>query len=307
VPGATVAAVDPWRFQAHPEVWALVAGLAGLWWYAVRRIGPTAVRGDERVVTRGQVGWFAAALLTLWLASDWPMHDLAEERLYAVHMLQHLLISFIVPAMALLATPTWLARLVVGSGRGYRVVRTMSRLVPASLLFNAIVLVTHAPATVHASVSNAGVHYLLHLLVFFSGLIMWLGVCGPLPELRFRMPVQMAHLFLQSIIPVVPAGWLTFAESVIYKDYDTPYRMFGLSAVDDQQLAGVVMKVGGSTFLWTVIIILFARWVERSEGDERARGIRPDRRAPEADLLTWADVEHELATAPPAPHEPEHT
>ena len=128
--GPIVAAVDPWRFQAHPEVWALVAGLAGLWWYAMRHIGPSAVRDDEHVLTKGQAGWFAAALLTLWLASDWPVHDLAEEHSYAVHMVQHLLVSFVVPAMALLATPTWLARLVVGSGRGYRVVRGV--VVPAA-------------------------------------------------------------------------------------------------------------------------------------------------------------------------------
>ena len=300
----TVAAVDPWRFQAHPEVWALVIGLGGLWWYAMRRIGPAAVRGDERVLSRGQAGWFAAALLTLWFASDWPVHDLAEERLYAIHMFQHLLLSFIVPAMALLATPTWLARLVVGSGRGYQTLRWMTRLIPASIFFNAVVIFTHAPFAVEASVSNAAVHYGLHLLVFSSGLIMWMGVCGPLPELRFRMPVQMGHLFLQSIIPVVPAGWLTFADTVVYHAYDTPYRMWGLSAVEDQQLAAVVMKVAGSTFLWVVIVVLFARWVELSGGDERARGVQPDRRAPEADLLTWADVERELATAPPGPAEP---
>lgn len=300
-----MAAVDPWRFQAHPEIWLLVAGLAGLWWYAIHRIGPHAVRGDEQVVTRGQVGWFAAALLTLWVSSDWPLHDLAEERLYAAHMVQHFLISFVVPAMALLATPTWLARAVVGPGRGYRVLRLLTRLVPATLLFNAVVVLTHWPVSVEASVSNAAVHYGVHLLVFFSGLIMWMGVCGPLPELRFRMPVQMAHLFLQSIIPVVPAGWLTFAETVVYRSYDSPDRMFGLSAVEDQQLAGVIMKVVGSTFLWVVIIVVFARWVEHAQGDERARGVSPDRRAPEADVLTWADVERQLQMAPPAPAEPE--
>ena len=303
--GPIVAAVDPWRFQAHPEVWALVAGLAGLWWYAIRHIGPSAVRDDEQILTKGQAGWFAAALLTLWFASDWPVHDLAEEHSYAVHMVQHLLVSFVVPAMALLATPTWLARLVVGSGRGYRVVRAMTRLIPASILFNAVVILTHAPFTVTASVENPLVHYAVHLAVFTSGLVMWMGVCGPLPELRFRMPVQMAHLFLQSIIPVVPAGWLTFADGVVYHVYDRPYRLWGLSAVEDQQLAGVVMKVAGSTFLWVVIIVLFARWVEKSEGDEHARGVLPDRRAPEADVLTWADVEHQLAAAPPAPAEPE--
>lgn len=303
---ATVAAVSPWRFQAHPEVWLLVGGLAFLWLYAVRRIGPSAVRAGEPVVTRSQVAWFAAALLTLWVSSDWPLHDLAEERLYSMHMVQHLLLSFVVPPMALLATPTWLARSIVGSGRGYRIVRALSRLVPATLLFNAVVIATHWRAVVNGSVESGPLHYGVHVAVVVTALLMWLPVAGPLPELRFRLPTQMAYLFLQSIIPVVPAGWLTFAERPVYSSYDHGLHIWGLDVITDQQLAGVVMKVAGSMFLWSVIFLLFVRWVTVHEGDERARGVAPDRRTPEADLLTWADVERQLATAPPAPPEPEH-
>jgi putative membrane protein len=302
-----VAAAGPWTFQAHPEVWVLLAGLVGLRWYAIRRIGPHAVRPGESVVTRSQQLWFLAGVLTLWVASDWPVHDIAEERLYSLHMVQHLLLSFIVPPMFLMATPTWLARSIVGSGLGYRTLRRLSRLVPATLIFNSVVVITHWPAVVNGSVGNAALHYGVHVAVVGSALLMWLPVCGPLPELRFRLPTQMAYLFLQSIIPVVPAGWLTFAESVVYRAYDHDRHLFGLDAVLDQQLAGVVMKVAGSTFLWFVIFITFLRWVQEHEGDERARGVAPDRRVPQADLLTWAEVERELATAPPPPAEPNRT
>lgn len=302
-----MAAVSPWRFQPHPEVWVLLVGLAALWIYAVRRIGPSAVREGEPVVTRSQTMWFVAALLTLWVSSDWPLHDLAEERLYSMHMVQHLLLTFIVPPMALLATPTWLARTIVGSGRGYRVVRALSRLVPATIIFNSVVILTHWRAVVNGSVESGLLHYGIHVAVVTTALLVWLPVAGPLPELRFRLPTQMAHLFLQSIIPVVPAGWLTFAETVIYRAYDHDLQIWGLNAVTDQQLAGAIMKVAGSTFLWAVIFVLFVRWVNQHEGDERARGIAPDRRTPEADLLTWADVERQLAAAPPAPAEPERT
>ena len=111
---------DLWRFQPHPEVWALVLGLAGLWIYAVRVIGPRATLPGEPIVTRSQIAWGVCALLTLWVASDWPMHDIGEQHLYSVHMLQHILFQFAVAPMALLATPTWLARMIVGHGRGYR-------------------------------------------------------------------------------------------------------------------------------------------------------------------------------------------
>jgi putative membrane protein len=294
---------DAFRWQPHPEIWALVLGVLALGVYAVRRVGPSACAPDEVVATRSQKAWFVAALVTLWVSTDWPMHDVAEEYLYFVHMIQHLLLSFVVVPMFLLATPTWLARMVVGSGRTYSVVRSLTRVVPATLLFNAVVVFSHWPAVVNQSVTNGLLHYGVHALVVSTAFLMWMGVCGPLPELRFPLGAQMPYLFLQSIIPTVPAGWLTFAEGVVYKSYDHSFRLWGISLPYDQQMAGMIMKVVGGLFLWTVIGLLFIRFVQTSEHGDRARGMRLDRRAPEEAVLTWADVERELATAPPAPPE----
>lgn len=292
---------DLWRWQPHPEVWALIAGLVGLYWYALRRIGPSATLAGEQVVRRGQLAWFTVGVLTLWAASDWPIHDIGERWLYSVHMGQHLLLSLVAVPMLLLGTPTWLARMVVGRGRSYRVVRWMTRLVPASLFFNAVVVLSHWPAVVNRAVDSAPLHYGVHLLVVLSAAAMWMGICGPLPELRFSLPVQMGHLFLQSVVPTVPAGWLVFADAVVYKTYDRVGHLWGMTAVEDQQIAAALMKVVGGLYLWCIIVALFARFAERSQDDDRERGIPLDRRSP---ALTWADVERELATAPPAPHEP---
>ncbi len=302
-------APDPWRFQPHPEVWALVAFLGIAYWYAMARIGPRATRPHEVVVTRKQVAAFGAGLLTLWIASDWPVHDIAEQYLYSVHMTQHLLLSFVAPPLFLLGTPTWLARLVIGNGRGYGVLRRLARPVPATLAFNAVVVFSHWPAVVNVSVSNPVLHYAVHVAVVVSALLMWTPVAGPLPELRFSLPVQMIYLFLQSIIPTVPAGWLTFADSAVYKSYDIPTRVFGLSVTHDQQIAGMQMKVLAGIFLWTVIAVLFVRFATKAGEDDRARG-KPqlDRRAPvgrgpDGEVLTWEQVERALAEAGPAPVE----
>ena len=300
--GAEVA--DLWRFRPHPEVWVLVLGLAGLWWYAMRRVGPKATLPHEVVVTRSQTAWGVAALVTLWLASDWPIHDIGEQYLYSVHMVQHILFQFAVAPMVLLATPTWLARMVVGDGAGYRWLRRLSRLVPATVIFNLVVVLTHWPAVVNQAVDNPLLHYGVHVIVVASALLMWLPVCGPLPELRFSLPVQAGHLLLQTIVPTVPAGWLTMADGVVYKTYERVGRLWGMTTVEDQQVAGALMKVGEGLILWVVIAVLFIRWATSSQDDDRQRGIELDRRAPEADRLTWADVEQQLATAPPAPPEP---
>ncbi|MGI8757995.1 MAG: cytochrome c oxidase assembly protein [Acidimicrobiales bacterium] len=304
----TVVRGDPWRWQPHPEVWALLVGLALAYWWAMTRIGPRATRPGETVVRRSQVAWFVAALVTLWVAADWPVHDLGERYLYGVHMSQHILLSLVVPPMALLATPTWLARMLVGRGRTYGWLRRLARPVPATLIFNGVVVFTHWPAVVNASVANGALHYGVHVVVVASSLLMWLPVAGPLPELRLSLPGQMGYLFLQSVIPTVPAGWLTFADGVVYRSYDVVPRVFGLSIAHDQQVAGMLMKVVGGLLLWTVITVLFFRFATSKELDDRSPGVPLDRRAPVrtpgGDVLTWEQVQRELSEAGPAPRSP---
>jgi putative membrane protein len=294
------ASPDVWRWQPHPEVWALIIGLGVLYVYAVVKIGPKVTQAGERVVTRAQIAWFVGALLTLWFASDWPVHDIAEEHLYSAHMVQHLLLSLVIPPMALLATPTWLGRMVVGDGRGYRVVRALTRLLPATIIFNVVVVFSHWPLVVEHSLSTAWVHYGVHMLVVTSGFIMWSGVCSPLPELRFSVPVQMGHLFLQSVVPTVPASILVFAESVAYESYDRVGEIWGMTAVEDQAAAASIMKVVAGTYLWVIIAVLFFRFAASLESDDRSRGVPLDRRSPE---LTYAEVEQAFAEAGPAPKE----
>ena len=301
------AAGDPaqlWDVRPHPEVWALLLGLVALWGYAIRYIGPSATLPGEAIVTRSQILWGTGALVSLWLASDWPVHDIGEQYLYSVHMFQHIVFQFVVAPMALLAMPTWLARMLIGNGRAYRVIRAMSRIVPATLLFNTVVIFSHWPWIVNRVVEHAPLHYGVHVLVLASALVMWLPVCGPLPELRFHLPVQAGHLLLQTVVPTVPAGWLTMADGVVYKSYRHTGRIWGMTTVEDQQIAGMLMKVGEAAVLWVLIAVLFLRWALVTQADDRERGITLDRRAPEADRLTWEQVERELQAAGPAPPEP---
>lgn len=277
-------------FQPHPEVWVLVVGMVALGAYAARVIGPKAVRDGSPVVTRRQVGWFVAGTALLWVASDWPIHDVAEERLYSVHMVQHLLLSYVVPPLFLLATPVWLARLVVG---GSPVTRFLAKPVVAGVLYNAVVLFTHWQNAVNSSVENAGLHYSLHVLLVTASLLMWLPVCGPVPELRLSLPAQMVYLFLMSIVPTVPAAWLTFAEGAVYSAYDIPERLWGLSVTEDQQIAGLVMKLVAGFYLWGLIVVLFFKWAARNQKAERA-----GRTLTEREILTWDDVKDELAAHP---------
>ncbi|HEY7626523.1 MAG TPA: cytochrome c oxidase assembly protein [Ilumatobacteraceae bacterium] len=248
---------DPWRFEANPEVYVLVGFLISAYVYSVRVIGPRAVAAGERVVSRTNIGCFAGAMALLFAASTWPIHQIGEDYLYSVHMLQHMMLSYFMPPLVLLATPTWLLRLLVGTGRTWRVVKFLTKPVVAAVLFNVVVMVTHIPPMVNASVQSAPLHYSLHLLLVMSALLMWMPVVGPFPELRISHAAKPIYLFLQSVVPTVPAGWLTFAEGVVYKHYNQPVRVWGISPTDDQQLAGAIMKIGGSIFLWSLVVFYF--------------------------------------------------
>jgi putative membrane protein len=261
--------LQPWRFQFHPEVWLLVAFVIGSYTYAIRVIGRR-IQPTGEVVSRRQLRAFVAAVVLLWLASDWPMHDISEEYLYSAHMLQHMILSYFVPPLVWLATPTWLFDLVIGKGAARPVVRFLSRPPIAGVVFNLAVMITHVPALVNQSVTNGPLHYTLHVLVVVSSLLMWIPVLGPNKEWQMGYGGKMIYLFLMSVVPTVPAGWLTFAEGVVYKSYDIPVRVWGLSATVDQQLAGAVMKLGGSIFLWTVITYMFFKKFMARFSDEQS-------------------------------------
>jgi len=281
----SAAGVDFWRWQPHPEVWVLVGGVIGLAIYALRVVGPKVVPAGQPVVSRQQLAWFGLGVVLLWLASDWPMHDIAEEYLFSAHMIQHMLLTFVVPPVLLLATPEWLARLVLGRGTAKKVFYFLARPVPAALLFNGFLVFTHAPGTVNMAVQNALVHYLVHTVLVFTAFLLWMPVCGPLPELRISYPAQMLYLFVTSIVPTVPAGWLTFAEGAVYSAYDVPARLWDISVTSDQQAAGAIMKLIGGSFLWLVITIRFFQWAAKFSDTDKAS----DQAGPAHDL-PWEKV-----------------
>lgn len=268
---------SPWAFHAHPDVWLLVAVLGLAYWRGVR--------GTE--VTRRQVTLFGCGLAALWLHSEWPMHEIAEKYLFSVHMVQHAGFQLVAAPLLLLGLPASLfRRLFVRPG-----VALVTRPLVAALLFNVVTVATHVPAVVNASVEHHLFHFFVHVVLFGAALVMWMPVLnlGRAPELpQLGDAGRMVYLFLQSVLPTVPASFLTFADGVIYRVYGAAPRAFDLSAVDDQQLAGALMKIYAGSLLWGTIIVIFFRWYAKDQRDS---------------TLRWDDVERELARTP-APTEP---
>ena len=260
-------------FEAHFEVWLLILGVVALGWYTAKIVQPKAVAVGYEPITRAQKTWFTTAVLGMWIMSDWPIHEVAEQHLYFVHMFQHLFLAMLVPAMFVLATPRWLLELVVGrDSAAWRFLRTGSKPLVAGLVFNALTMFLHWSRLVQLSFENGALHFALHLLIFSSGLLMWMPVFGPIDEWRLSPLGQCLYLFGMSIVPTVPGGWLVFAEDAVYRHYDTPERLWGIGVLTDQQAAGVVMKLVGGFVLWAIIFLIFTRWAHKElASDEQQR------------------------------------
>jgi putative membrane protein len=286
-----IVAADFWRWVPHPEVWVLVVALGVLYTYAGRVIGPKVVPAGTRAITAAQRRWFAFGLVLLWIAADWPVHDIGEEYLYSVHMAQHILLTLVVPPVMLLATPEWLARLVVGRGRVDALLHKLARPIPAGVAFNALALLSHWTVIVNGASSNGLFHYAMHTALVTTAVLFWIPVCGPFPELRISAPAQMIYLFIASIVPTVPGAWLTFAEGAVYSVYDIPDRLWGLTVTSDQQIAGLLMKLGAGSYLWLLITLIFFRWAGTLASKDALR--------PTPATLTYDQVEREFEAHPP--------
>ena len=145
--------------------------------------------------------------------------------------------------------------------------RTLARFIPALVIFNVVLVFTHWPLIVERQRCTPGsLHFLLHALLLVSSLIVWLPIVSPLPEIPRLAPVlQMLYLFAWSVVPTIPASFLTFGTSPLYKFYEHVPHLYGLSTLQDQQVAGLIMKIGAGLLLWVIIAVVFFRWASEEE------------------------------------------
>jgi putative membrane protein len=252
-------------WHQHPSVWLILGGIWVAYLVAVRRHRTVAGDPSDR---RRPTTLFSVGMACLWLGADWPMHDLAEGYLYSVHMAQHLLFTLVAPPLLIAGMPGWMWRDILRSRWLFLVFRFLTRPIVALILFNGLLLFTHWPEVVEASVRSEPTHFTLHVLLLGSAIVMWWPVMSPLVELpALTPPAQMMYLFAQSLAPTIPASFLTFGHTLLYPVYGTFPRIWGISALNDQLIAGLLMKLVGGFILWGFVATIFFRWYAREERD----------------------------------------
>jgi putative membrane protein len=257
-----------WTWRPYPGVWLFVLGVAGLFFWLTREAdagspaGDAASAGEPR---RSGRGWAIAALVVLWLALDWPIGALGGGYLSSVHMLQFLLIALLVPALFLLGVPdrAWRRQEPVAATPLFRL---LTHPLVALGLFQVVIVWTHLPSVVDELMATQWGSFAIDLVWLLGGLLFWWPVIAPVPERSwFGEPLKMGYLFLATVLNTMPYAFLTFGETPYYGIYELAPPVGRLTAGEDQQIAGLLMKVGGGVILWTAITTLWFRWYNREE------------------------------------------
>ncbi len=252
-------------WHAHPDVWLLFGSILAAYFIAARRHQ----RDTGEVTPRRTERFFVLGIAVLWLGADWPIHDLAERYLFSMHMVQHMLFTLVAAPLLIVGMPAWMLRMLLRPRAVRSVFRFMTRPLVALLFFNAVLLFTHWPEIVQAAVRSEWTHFGLHVLIVTSALVMWWPVMSPLPEMPpLSPPGQMIYLFLQSLAPTIPASFLTFGHTPLYPVYASFPRIWGMSVLTDQLIAGLIMKLVGSAILWGVIATIYFRWYAKEQRAE---------------------------------------
>ena len=275
------------EWHLHPDAILMAALLLGLYAAGARWAGARC--SPSRQLTTRQTVCFVSGVLALYIGAGSPIHDISENYLLSVHMVQHLLFSLVAPPLLLLGTPDWmlhpLLRNPLVRRAGYEVTRPFAALV----IFNLIILASHLPSVVDLTLRYHTVHFFAHLILFSGAVVMWMPVLSPVAEWPRVGPfAQIVYLFVQQLVPAVIASFLVFADHAVYAFYTwaPDYRMWGLSVVDDQRWAAVVMKLLGGTLLWAVMAVIFFRWFGQEDRETVARSRQ---------AVNWPEVEAELS------------
>jgi putative membrane protein len=254
-------------WDTHPSVLIGIAALGLLYAYGLgpwrRRHAPDARIEPLRVAS------FAAALLVLLISLNGPMHDLSDYYLFSGHMVQHLLLTLLMPPLLIWGTPGWMIRPFVRPAWVRTLGRTLTNPVMAGILFSATIAVWHTVPAYELMMRDHDVHIATHLLFMVVAVIMWWPVMSPLEEVpALPLGVRMLYLFLVGIPMQIVAAIITFADTPLYSWYVVAPRTWGLTALDDQRLGALLMWVPGGMWFWGAMSVVFFRWAkEEGKGE----------------------------------------
>jgi putative membrane protein len=260
-----------WTFE--PTVTLGLVALVAAYVIAVRR--GRLRRDDDVSPWLGSPRWrawmFGLGVLTAFLALESPVDTGGDNYLLSLHMVQHLVLMMVSPPLVLLGIcgmrPPDPAR-----APGLRRLWTaITRPLPATVLFNAVLLVWHIPTLYDTTLRNEAAHIVEHITFIAVGVVLWWAVVDPIrgegttPISPFQ---KIAALAVAGVPPTVLGLIFSVASNPFYEFYARAPRLWGLSPVTDQQVAGVVMFGLGNLIYFAAISVIFWRILGNPADDD---------------------------------------
>jgi len=268
-PAGPEASLLLWVLEPAVVASVLAAGLYLRGWTILSR------RMPERFATSRLVA-IMTGLAAVILALSPPLAVLASVLLRA-HMIQHLLLMMVVPPLLWMGAPVapmllglprpirrWVA-LVLASPAGRRLARVLANPAMSGAAFFVAFWTWHVPALYDLALHSDFWHHVEHACLFATAVLFWRPVILPWPaQSAWPRWAMIPYLVLADLQNSVLAAVLTFSDRVIYAAYEAVSRSQGISALEDQAIAGVIMWVPGSLalllpVLWIVATAMGAR------------------------------------------------
>jgi len=208
---------------------------------------------------RGKPFYFAAALIVFLLAFVSPFSALANGYLFSAHMVQHILLVLVVPALLLLSLP-----------RSFSLSSLLTHPLIGWIAGVGAMWLWHAPTLCNAAATSRGVSVIQTTSLLLMGSLFWWQVLAPREEQRLSPPAGIIYLFTACTACSVLGIILTFAPVSICKVYEHPVDRlgilstirgdWGLTSDRDQQIGGLLMWVPMCAIYAAAILAQMARW-----------------------------------------------
>jgi putative membrane protein len=224
----------------------VVALLSAVYAVAVRRYG----------ASRARVAAFAASQLIILGVFVTPVGTLALNYLLSAHLFQNVALAEWAPALAVVGVSPPLAAALAR----FRAIRALTHPLVALPLWVAAYAAWHVPAAYDAALRNDALLHLEHATYFVAGVLLWWPVFHDEPR-PLSSGARAAYVFAAFLLASPVGLLLTLLPSPIYDFYEEAPRIWGLSALTDQQIAGVVMTGSEAIVFFAVFAIFFLRFL----------------------------------------------
>ena len=241
----------------------LVAALAASALYT-RRVRTLARRG--RGIARWRRLSFHLGIAIVVLALVSPLDSLGEERLFYLHMVQHLAIGEVAPLLILVGLSGPVLRPLLALAP-LRRLRPLMHPLLALPLWALNLYLWHLPALYEAALEDPLLHAFEHACFFAAGLLMWGALLEPLPGPSWFGSAQKAGyvLVVRALGCAILGNVFIWMGTPLYPYYARGEAAQGIAPLTDQQVGGAIMFIWGALITVSLFSWMFLRWVREAE------------------------------------------